>query len=119
MLETMLITIRGNVAVHDRAIVVDNSDDGFELYQLDNCEFIRTFTVARYSDRRPKGIAFGERGRVVIGGTEKADVCIFDKNSGTLLDTLNHGGDNMIHTIAVRLACVVVIWWHTHTFPVH
>lgn len=109
ILETILITIRGSVAVHDRAVVVDNSDDGFELYQLDNCEFIRSFSVGRYSDRRPKDVAFGERGRVVIGATEQADVCIFDKNSGTLLDSLNHGGDNMMHTIAVRSVYVVVI----------
>jgi hypothetical protein len=103
----LLIMTRGNVAVHDRAVVVDNGDDGFELYQLDNCEFIRSFSVGRYSVRRPKEVGFGERGRVVIGGTEHADVCIFDKSSGTLLDTLNHGGDEMMHTIAVRLVYLI------------
>ena len=97
----MLTKNRGNVAVHGRMFVVDNAEDGFELYRLHKCNFLRSFTVGKYTLRKPIQVAFAEHGRALVGGGEQSDVYIFDLKNGATLDVLGHGKEEMMHTIAV------------------
>jgi hypothetical protein len=80
---------------------VDNAEDGFDLYKLHKCSYLRSFTVGKYIVRKPKGVAFAEHGRVLVGGSERSDVYVFDQQNGATLDILRHGREEMMHTIAV------------------
>jgi outer membrane protein assembly factor BamB len=94
---------RGNVAVcNERGVfVVDNVVNGYELYQLERGEFARCYftNVERRVRRR---VAFGEDSRVVVGGSDRGIVYVFDRQTGEMLDTLPHAKKGLVQTIAVR-----------------
>lgn len=80
---------------------MDNAVDGFDLYQLESTAFVRNFPTGTPIQRFPKQVLFGENSKVVIGGSDHGKVYIFDRKSGSLLDTLHHAKRGLAQTIAV------------------
>jgi hypothetical protein len=84
--------------------VIDNATDGFTLYRLEGeGQPVRTFATAPPSISVPKQVAFGEEGKVVMGGSDNGLVYIFDRKT---LETLHHADIGLVQTIAVRLRLV-------------
>jgi hypothetical protein len=94
---------RGCVEVcHERGIfVVDNVTSGYELYGLEEAEFLRSYATT-VEKQVIRGVAFGEDSRVVVGGSDKGLVYVFDRQTGVVLDTLPHAKRGLVQTIAVR-----------------
>jgi|ERR1700722_6776670 len=101
--ELKLIFQRGYVAVNVRRniFVLDNTTSGFDLHQLDNGAFIRTFRAMISGRRVPKQVAFLEDAEVVVGGSDHGVIYIFDRRAGKLLDMLRHAEKGLLQTIAV------------------
>jgi hypothetical protein len=94
------------VAVNQKrgVFVVDNATDGFMLYQLvGDEEPVQTFITAPPSVSVPKQVAFGAKGRLVVGGSDNGLVYIFKRKSGKLLETLHHSNAGLVQTIAVGI----------------
>jgi WD40 repeat protein len=84
--------------------VVDNATDGFTLYRLEGKgEPVRTFVTALPSLSVPKQVAFGEEGKVVVGGSDTGLAYIFDRKTGQVLETLHHADAGLVQTIAVSI----------------
>jgi outer membrane protein assembly factor BamB len=98
----------GHAAVHSKrgVFVVDNAADGFTLYRLDgDGEPVRTFATAVPSMSLPKQVAFGEEGKVVVGGSDNGLVYVFDRKTGQILETLHHADTDsgLVQTISVSV----------------
>ena len=96
-------TNRGNAAVDiDRRLcVVDNLENGFDLYQMDSGVFVKTFVTKDVVKTHPKCVAFGDRSRLVIGGSDHGLVYIFEQKTGQVIKTLKHASRGGVETIAV------------------
>ncbi|KAG2046080.1 hypothetical protein BDR06DRAFT_856595, partial [Suillus hirtellus] len=95
-------SVIGHAAVYQKrgVFVVDNAIDGFSLYRLDGeGESVRTFATALPSVSVPKQVAFGEEGRIVIGGSDNGLVYVFDKKTGQKIQTLQHADTGLVQTI--------------------
>jgi WD40 repeat protein len=72
-------------------IAVDNTFDGYDLYQFGTGSYIRTLPTARViSPRLARQIVFGENGNVLVGGGNDRRITVFDRRNGACLDTLQH-----------------------------
>lgn len=85
-------------------LVVDDAEDGFALYRLEGAKFIRRL-ANRYPSINtcPKQVAFGESGKVVVGGSDHGRVYVFDKDTGELRETLIVCDGHSLQTIAVSI----------------
>lgn len=94
---------RGNAAVDpDRKIcVVDNVANGFDLYNLDGGHFVRGFQTRDAKRTYPKGVAFANNSRAIVGGSDHGKVYIFEQKTGRLLKTVTHSGVGGVETLAV------------------
>ncbi|KAG2336321.1 WD40 repeat-like protein [Suillus weaverae] len=81
-------SVIGHTAVHSKRgiFIVDNPADGFTLYRLEG------------------DVAFGEEGKVVVGGSDNGLVYVFDRKTGQILETLHHADTDSGHvqTISMR-----------------
>jgi len=80
---------------------MDNVSDGFDLHQLDNAAYIRTFLTRGANKTVPKQAVFGEDTRVVIGGSDHGKIYVFDRRTGKELQVLNHGDAGLVQTVTV------------------
>ena len=95
----------GNAAVDiDRKIcVVDNLENGFDLYKMDSGVFVKTFITKHVVKTHPKCVVFADRSRLVIGGSDHGRVYVFERKTGQLLKTLTHARKGGVETIAVSV----------------
>jgi hypothetical protein len=90
------------VAVYDRNFVVDNAEDGYDFYRLDNnCTFIQSYITRLSILRQPNEVVFAEEGEAVVGGSDHGAVYVFGVHTGAQLDVIQHEKDAMVQTIAV------------------
>ena len=89
--------------------MVDNARSGFDLYQLDNGAYIRTFPTGNPNRLLPKQVAFGEDSKVVIGGSDHGAVYVFDRKTGKPLQVLHHADRGLVQTITVRNVIIGII----------
>lgn len=96
---------RGNAAVDiDRKLcVVDNLENGFDLYKMDSGVFVKTFVTKHVIKTHPKCVAFGDKSRLVIGGSDHGKIYVFDRKTGQLLKTLSHARKGGAETVAVSV----------------
>ncbi|KAF8880605.1 hypothetical protein CPB84DRAFT_1851829 [Gymnopilus junonius] len=94
----------GNAAVDmDRRIcIVDNIQNGFDLYKMETGLFVKTFITKDAVKTHPKGVAFGDKSRLVIGGSDHGHVYIFDRKTGRILKSLRHAKRGGAETLAVH-----------------
>ncbi|KAG0699826.1 WD40-repeat-containing domain protein [Suillus ampliporus] len=99
-------SVIGHAAVYSKrgVFIVDNATDGFTLYRLEgDGEPVRTFATGLPSVSVPKQVAFGEDGKVVVGGSDHGLVYIFDRKTGETLQTLHHADTGLVQTISVSI----------------
>jgi hypothetical protein len=90
------------VAVYDQTFVVDNVEDGYDVYHLDNCRFLQSCIVPSAGIRLPKDAKFAEQGEAVVAGNDYGDVYVFACRTGIQLDIIHHRKNMMVQTVAVR-----------------
>ena len=97
-------TYRGSIGVSHRRnlFVVDNANGGFDLRDLGSGGYLRTFPTGRPTRRLPKQVAFGERTKVIVGGSDHGNAYVFDQKTGVLREVLHHQKGGLVQTIAVR-----------------
>ncbi|KAG1761662.1 hypothetical protein EDD22DRAFT_732608, partial [Suillus occidentalis] len=103
---TLLTLPSGHAAVCQKhgVFVVDNTTDGFTLYCLEGKgEPVQTFVTALPSLLVLKQVAFGEEGKVVVGGSDTRLAYIFDRKTGQVLETLHHTDAGLVQTIVVSI----------------
>ncbi|KAG1725150.1 uncharacterized protein EDB91DRAFT_1062420, partial [Suillus paluster] len=109
LLTRVLLTLSsGHAVVHSKQgiFVMDNATDSFTLYRLEgDSEPVRTFATAVPSMSVPKQVAFGEEGKVVVGGSDNGLVYVFDRKTGQILKTLHHADTDvgLVQTISVSV----------------
>ncbi|KAG2365223.1 WD40-repeat-containing domain protein [Suillus spraguei] len=98
-------SVIGHAVVYSKrgVFIVDNATDSFTLYRLEgDGEPLRTFATGLPSVSVPKQVAFGEEGKVVVGGSDHGLVYIFDWKTGETLETLHHADTGLVQTISAR-----------------
>jgi hypothetical protein len=81
--------------------VIDNVSDGFDLHQLDNSAYVRTFLTRDSNGTVPKEAVFGEDARIIIGGSDHGKIYIFDRRTGKNLQVLDHGDRSIVQAVTV------------------
>lgn len=83
-------------------MVLDNTTDGFDLYQSDTMTKVRRFASGTLTKKYPRQVALAESGRVVVGGSDCGVIYLFDRRTGAPLDVLRHTERSLIQAITVR-----------------
>lgn len=93
----------GWVAIDNRRNVfaIDNVANGFSLHRAESAECIRNFPTGIPTKRVSKQVAFGEGGKVVVGGSDHGAVYIFDRKTGAPIQVLRHSAKGLVQAIAV------------------
>jgi hypothetical protein len=86
--------------------VVDNATNGFDIHNLDDGTLMTTFETGQPIQRRPKQVAFAEGSKLVVCGSDRGVVYLFDRQSGALVGQLKHAKDGLVQTIAVSVSCI-------------
>ena len=90
--------------------------DGFTLYCLESGQAIRSFSTGPASVPVSKQVAFGEEGKVVIGGSDNGCVHVFNRRTGELIEMLHHTSATLVQTITVRLVMLVSASTYKHRY---
>jgi hypothetical protein len=95
----------GNASVDvDRKIcVVDNVSNGFDIYKLECGSFVRTLVTKEAQKTYPKGVAFADKSRLVVGGSDHGLAYILERKTGRMLKTLKHARKGGVETVGVRI----------------
>jgi hypothetical protein len=97
---------RGSAVVDypQNEVVINNVSSGFDSHQLDSGNWKQTFLTGNPTRKFPKQVAFGEMGRVVIGGSDHGVVYVFNRKTAETVQILQHGERNMVQTITVSIS---------------
>jgi hypothetical protein len=94
----------GNVDVDhsQKNIVIDNITTGFDVYPIHRSTPIHSFEVPT-ARKFVKMAVFGEKGSIVVGGSDHGKVYIFDLKAPQITQTVIHGNPtSLIQAVAVR-----------------
>jgi len=102
---TVLTGSSGNTAVdmERRLCVVDNVNNGFDIYKIDSGNFVRTLVTQDPIKMYPKGVAFANHGQAIVGGSDHGRAYIFERKSDQMITILNHGNNEGVQTIGVSV----------------
>ena len=85
-------------------ILVDNMTNGFDLYSLSRTAPSQSFVVPTTKIFAKKGV-FGEKGHIVVTGSDHGKVYVFAVSKTESMQTLEHGSKStMIQTVEVRFS---------------
>jgi len=83
-------------------IVIDNITTGFDVYPIYRSTPLHSFEVPT-TRKYVKMAVFGEKGSVVVGGSDHGKVYIFDLKAPQITRTITHGNPtSLIQVVAVR-----------------
>lgn len=68
---------------------------------MDSGTLVRTLETGRAKKTFPKGVAFANNSRAVVGGSDHGLVYIFERKTGKVLDKLRHSKNGGVETISV------------------
>jgi hypothetical protein len=91
-----------------RLCVIDNVNNGFDIYKIDSGNFVRTLVTRDPIKTYPKGVAFANHGQAIVGGSDHGRVYIFERKSGRMITTLSHGNDEGVQTIGVSVGLITI-----------
>ena len=102
---------RGHATLNNKngQFVVDTGTGGFNLHETEDCAFVRNFATGTPIKRHPKQVKFGEKGQVVIGGSDHGIVYVFDRMTGNKLAELKAAEQGMVQTVTVSLRIIPAI----------
>jgi hypothetical protein len=81
--------------------VVDTGSGRFNLHDMEDGSYVRHFPTGTPIRRHPKQVAFGEKGHVVVGGSDHGIVYVFDWMTGNKMVELKVAEQGMVQTVAV------------------
>lgn len=84
--------------------VVDNVFSGFNLHKLDDGTCIRHFPTATPDAYVIRQVSLTEASKVVVGGSDHGAVYVFDRETGVVLDLLQHAHDGFVQTVTVSMS---------------
>lgn len=84
-------------------MVIDNIEDGYDLYDTDRGTFLRTFPTGTPLQFLPRHVAFAKKSKAIAGGSDHGVVYVFDHKTGTPLDILQCSGNGLVQTVVVSL----------------
>jgi hypothetical protein len=82
---------------------VDNVSNGFDIYKMQCGTFVKTLVTKEAQKTHPKGVAFADKSRLVVGGSDHGLVYIFERKTGRVVKTLKHARKGGVETIGVRI----------------
>lgn len=91
----LLHLVSGNLAWSParRTISVSNLLDGVDIYRLTERPFLeRRLSVGRIRCNVPQQVGFAQSGELVICGSDKGEIYVWDTTAGYQLKALRHGG---------------------------
>lgn len=92
-----------DVCISSGSILIDNMNNGFDLYLSNRTTPTKTFTVATHR-RFVKGGVFAELGKAVVCGSDHGKVYVFGIDNGKPWQILKHGNaEQMIQAVEVRI----------------
>lgn len=99
----LIIGFSGNAIFSEElnTCVIDNTDDGFDIHQLDSGTFVRSLKCPPSKRSFPRQVAFGENGNVVICGSNDGSAYVFDRRGGELVASLSHSASGRCQTVTV------------------
>lgn len=99
---------------------MDDATGGFALYNLEEGTFIRRLETGIVpKNQRPKQVAFGENGQIVVGGSDHGKVYVYEKDTGDCQGALVAYGGDAVHTITVSFLFVLGKNPHAHISKTH
>jgi len=77
--------------------------NGFNLHKLDNGAYVRNFPTRTPKQHMIKQVALTEDSKVVVGGSDHGVVYVFDRETGSTLNTLHHADGGLVQTVTVSI----------------
>jgi hypothetical protein len=92
-----------------RLCVIDNVNNGFDIYKIDSGNFVRTLVTRDPIKTYPKGVTFANHGQAIVGGSDHGRAYIFECKSGRMITTLSHGNNEGVQTIGVSVGLITIV----------
>ena len=73
----------------------------FNLHDIEDGTYVWTFLTGTPIRRHPKQAAFGEKGHIIVGGSDHGIVYVFDQMTGNKMVELRVAEQGMVQTVAV------------------
>jgi hypothetical protein len=83
---------------------VDNVYNGFDIYKLECGSLLKTLVTKEAQKTHPKGVAFADKSRLVVGGSDHGLVYIFERKAGRVLKKLKYARKGGVETIGVKIS---------------
>lgn len=93
--------------MRQKLIAVDTISSEFVLYSLRTGGHVRTCTTPPRSRSLPRQVAFGEEGKILVGGTDNGTVCVFDCRTGMQLEIFRPT-KGLAQTVHVRMRKLII-----------
>jgi hypothetical protein len=94
---------RGHAAVNRNGqFVVDTCTGRFNLHETEDGTYVRNFSTSMPIRRHPKQVEFGEKGQVIVAGSDHGVVYVFDRMTGSKLAELNSVGTMKVEVQPVK-----------------
>lgn len=90
--------VSGSVAFDsdDEYLLIDNADDGIDLYSFPNPVWLRHIATGPRLIRYGIPVAFGEQGNVVVSGSDIGLVRVFSLADGQEICSLRHSAHGIV-----------------------
>lgn len=74
-------------------MVVSNLMDGVDVYRVvDRPQFERRLRVPRIRNNVPQQVCFAQDSQLIVSGSDRGEVYIWESATGTCVQVLRHGG---------------------------
>ncbi|KAK0483119.1 WD40-repeat-containing domain protein [Armillaria luteobubalina] len=81
-------------------ICVDDPAEGAAIYKLQDGARVRTFAVPVKKSHRPRQVAFGEDGKVVVSGSDHGVVYVYERRTGLKMNELKVDLEDWVQALA-------------------
>ena len=68
-------------------MVIDSVSNGFALHEVNTGKYLYNFATPPRARTLPRQVAFGEDGKVIVGGSDNGIIAIYDRKTAALLET--------------------------------
>ncbi|KAK0477178.1 hypothetical protein EDD18DRAFT_1114831, partial [Armillaria luteobubalina] len=82
-------------------ICVDDPVEGAAIYKLQDGARVRTFAVPVKKSHRPRQVAFGEDGKVVVSGSDHGVVYVYERRTGLKMNELKVDLEDWVQALAI------------------
>ena len=98
---TTILSSRHAAVSKTGQFIVDTCSGRFNLHDIEDGAYVQTFPTGTPIRRHPKQAAFGEKGHIIVGGSDHGIVYVFDQMTGNKMVELRVAEQGMVQTVAV------------------